>query len=469
MPAWATRSTRLSRPGGASVPTSTSSRCRCSPGSPGWPDLRPERRAAFVEHGLRGYEFDVLSALRRGGEPFELTPGQLVRQTHVTSGTMTSRLDRLVARGLVVRRARPEDGRVVPGAAHRPGRDRVDAAFADAARREAPGCSGDGWPQPPTGRTTPGGDLLACRAGELVDSSPEQRLRGAELLSGAGRSPVGPRQRARADGGAISRRVRAAIDRRTARPIASEASGGQPRQALSRPPAAAIRGVLRVRAVPSALVLRPRCPASATGSACSPRPRWPPRWPTATRRRTTRSAACWSSGCCRRIVLGPLAGAFADRFDRRCTMVISDVLRFVLFLTIPLAHFVVDDHQTLAWLYVASFLIECVSLFWMPAKDASVPNLVRRDQIESANQLSLITTYGLTPVLGAALFSVLSLITNVLAPAPRLLPGPTGQPGALLQRRDLPGRRARSCCFIREISGRRAERADRRAARPAAR
>jgi len=115
------------------------------------------------------------------------------------------------------------------------------------------------------------------------------------------------------------------------------------------------------------------------------------------------------------IVLGPLAGAFADRFDRRRTMVIGDAVRFVLFMTIPLAHLVVDRHQTLVWLYVASFLIECVSLFWLPAKDASVPNLVRRDQIETANQLSLITTYGLTPVLGAALFSVLSLITNVLA------------------------------------------------------
>ena len=89
-------------------------------------------------------------------------------------------------------------------------------------------------------------------------------------------------------------------------------------------------------------------------------------------------------------------------------MVVSDVIRFGLFLTIPLVH-------TIAWLLIASFLIECVSLFWMPAKDASVPNLVRRDQIEAANQLSLITTYGLTPVLGAALFSVLSLITNVLA------------------------------------------------------
>lgn len=115
------------------------------------------------------------------------------------------------------------------------------------------------------------------------------------------------------------------------------------------------------------------------------------------------------------IVLGPLAGAFADRFDRRLTMVISDFVRFGLFITIPLAHLVVGDRQTLAWLLIASFLIECVSLFWMPAKDASVPNLVRRDQIEPANQLSLITTYGLTPVLGAGLFSVLSLITNVLA------------------------------------------------------
>ena len=63
-------------------------------------------------------------------------------------------------------------------------------------------------------------------------------------------------------------------------------------------------------------------------------------------------------------------------------------------------------------LYVATFLIECVGLFWNPAKDASVPNLVRRDQLEAANQLSLITTYGLTPVLAAALFSLLALISG---------------------------------------------------------
>jgi dTMP kinase len=108
------------------------------------------------------------------------------------------------------------------------------------------------------------------------------------------------------------------------------------------------------------------------------------------------------------VILGPVAGAFVDRFDRRRTMVISDAIRFALFLTIPIVH-------TIEWLLIASFLIECVSLFWLPAKDASVPNLVRRDQIEAANQLSLVTTYGITPVLGAALFSLLSLITNALA------------------------------------------------------
>ena len=92
------------------------------------------------------------------------------------------------------------------------------------------------------------------------------------------------------------------------------------------------------------------------------------------------------------IVLGPLAGAFADRFDRRKTMVVTDVIRFALFASIPL----VDN---LVWLFVAQFLIEAFSLFWIPAKDAAVPNMLRKDQLEPANQLSLVTTYGLTPVL----------------------------------------------------------------------
>jgi dTMP kinase len=108
------------------------------------------------------------------------------------------------------------------------------------------------------------------------------------------------------------------------------------------------------------------------------------------------------------ILLGPLAGAFADRFDRRKTMVVSDVLRFALFASIP----VVDS---LVWLFVAQFLIEAISLFWIPAKEASVPNLLRKDQYEPANQLSLVTTYGLTPVAAAVVFSLLTSVGDRLS------------------------------------------------------
>src|SRR5579859_203471 len=90
-----------------------------------------ERRAtAFVEHGLQGHEFDVLSVLRRAGEPFELTAGELAARTHVTSGTMTSRLDRLTARGFVTRHQDASDGRIVRARLTAAGRARVDDAFA---------------------------------------------------------------------------------------------------------------------------------------------------------------------------------------------------------------------------------------------------------------------------------------------------------------------------------------------------
>ena len=98
--------------------------------------LDRERRAAFAEHGLEAYEFDVLSALRRSGAPYELTPGQLVRQTLVGSGTTTNRLDRLESRGLIDRRPDPEDGRVRRVRLTDRGRDRVDAAVGALLDRE---------------------------------------------------------------------------------------------------------------------------------------------------------------------------------------------------------------------------------------------------------------------------------------------------------------------------------------------
>jgi DNA-binding MarR family transcriptional regulator len=94
------------------------------------------RRAAFAAHGLEAWEFDVLSALRRQGSPYQLSPGSLLRATLVTSGTMTNRIDRLTAAGLVSRRRDEQDKRSVLVQLTRRGRETVDAAFADLLERE---------------------------------------------------------------------------------------------------------------------------------------------------------------------------------------------------------------------------------------------------------------------------------------------------------------------------------------------
>jgi len=94
------------------------------------------RRRAFASHGLESGEFDVLSALRRAGPPFQLTPGALLRATLVTSGTMTNRIDRLAQAGLVRREPDPRDRRGVLVTLSERGREVVDAALTDLLDRE---------------------------------------------------------------------------------------------------------------------------------------------------------------------------------------------------------------------------------------------------------------------------------------------------------------------------------------------
>jgi DNA-binding MarR family transcriptional regulator len=94
------------------------------------------RANVFAAHDLDTSMFDVLSALRRTGPPHELSPGQLLAATLVTSGTMTNRVDRLEARGLVRRLPDRQDARSVRVRLNAAGRRRVDAALADLARRE---------------------------------------------------------------------------------------------------------------------------------------------------------------------------------------------------------------------------------------------------------------------------------------------------------------------------------------------
>ncbi|HSK25752.1 MAG TPA: dTMP kinase [Jiangellales bacterium] len=106
------------------------------------------------------------------------------------------------------------------------------------------------------------------------------------------------------------------------------------------------------------------------------------------------------------IALAPFAGLVADRLDRRTTMIVGDVLRALIVLSIPVV-------GTLWWLFVATLLMEAVSLFWLPAKEASIPNMVPRDRLEAANQLSLLASYGSAPV-AAAIFTSLAVVSRLL-------------------------------------------------------
>ncbi len=120
----------------------------------------------------------------------------------------------------------------------------------------------------------------------------------------------------------------------------------------------------------------------------------------------------WLTSLFPALLLGPLAGAVADRLDRRLNMIIGDVFRAVLYVSIPL-DLSFGLVNKLTWIYVVQFLASCASLFWTPAKDASVPNLVPPEKLEQANQYSLFTTFGTAPVAGL-LFVLLSLVSRAL-------------------------------------------------------
>jgi dTMP kinase len=106
------------------------------------------------------------------------------------------------------------------------------------------------------------------------------------------------------------------------------------------------------------------------------------------------------------VFLGPLAGVLADRFDRRRLMVTVDILRAALYISIPIVN-------TYFWLYAAMILVECLTLFWSPAKDATVPNIVPREKIANANQVMLLAGYGTAPI-AAVIFTALSLFASAI-------------------------------------------------------
>ncbi|WP_017618512.1 dTMP kinase [Nocardiopsis gilva] len=107
------------------------------------------------------------------------------------------------------------------------------------------------------------------------------------------------------------------------------------------------------------------------------------------------------------ILFSPFAGLLVDRVDRRLTMVVGDALRALLYISVPLV-------GRVDWLLVAAFLTAVVTLFWAPAKDALVPDLVPKAKLRQADRISLITGYGAAPA-AAVLFALLASVSVLLA------------------------------------------------------
>ncbi|PXY34281.1 thymidylate kinase [Prauserella coralliicola] len=114
------------------------------------------------------------------------------------------------------------------------------------------------------------------------------------------------------------------------------------------------------------------------------------------------------------LLFAPVGGLLADRFDRRKVMIVADLVRFGLLLSIAIV-------GSPIWLFVANFLVGSAAMMWIPSKDAAVPNLLRRpDQVETANQLGMVMTYGLAVVTGAGLYSILTGIPTTFNLSPNV-------------------------------------------------
>lgn len=91
--------------------------------------IRSRTRTALRPMNLETWEFEVLSALRRQGKPYELPPSVLAKMFMLTTGAMTNRIDGLEKRSLVERKPDPEDRRSLFVSLTRKGVDLIDAAI----------------------------------------------------------------------------------------------------------------------------------------------------------------------------------------------------------------------------------------------------------------------------------------------------------------------------------------------------
>lgn len=106
------------------------------------------------------------------------------------------------------------------------------------------------------------------------------------------------------------------------------------------------------------------------------------------------------------LLIGPVAGVLADRYDRKRLMVSTDLLRGGLFVGVALSTDIVT-------LFVLTFAVECFALLFISAKDASLPTIVDQRHLPQANQLNLLVSYGTLP-LGAVVATAMIPVAAVI-------------------------------------------------------
>lgn len=106
------------------------------------------------------------------------------------------------------------------------------------------------------------------------------------------------------------------------------------------------------------------------------------------------------------LLLGPVAGVFADRWDRRSLMIVTDLVRAGVMILLPFSEDVLA-------LFLATLAVETMTTLFIPAKDAVIPQLVPNRMLVQANQLNLAAGYGTLPI-SAALFAGLAGIAGLI-------------------------------------------------------
>ncbi|HUO45576.1 MAG TPA: MFS transporter, partial [Acidimicrobiia bacterium] len=106
------------------------------------------------------------------------------------------------------------------------------------------------------------------------------------------------------------------------------------------------------------------------------------------------------------LLLGVVAGVVADRWNRKLTMIVSDVGRALLALSLIFVN-------NFRYLFLVTFLTELLAIIRQPAREAVVPTLIPSRHLLTANGLALLSSYGTAPI-GAALFAGLTEIGSRL-------------------------------------------------------